>query len=108
MSICISKHINKDENNRVEFLFINFDYFDGNDVVAKLFCKEFGMVSDEKIDGMFYSIIKLHKDSTEYNLIWHEDVGNYIFSIDQDDSSINDLENKLEFIAVKLNEVMKK
>lgn len=47
------------------------------------------MLSDEKIDGMYYSIIKLHNDSTEYDLIWHEDVGNYIFSLKQDETSIN-------------------
>lgn len=47
---------------------MNFDYFDGNDLVAKLFGQEYQMISDEKIDGMYYSIIKLHKDSTEYDL----------------------------------------
>lgn len=37
MSIQVVKHINKEQNNRVEYLFVNFDYFDGNDLVAKLF-----------------------------------------------------------------------
>ena len=107
MSIKIVKHINKDEGNRVEYLFVNFDYFDGNDLVAKLFCQEYQMSSDEKIDGIYYSIIKLYNSSAEYNLIWHEDVGNYIFSTKQDEASILQLEQKLEFIATKLNEIMK-
>ena len=56
---------------------------------------------------MYYSIIKLHKDSTEYDLIWHEDVGNYIFSLQQDETSINELEKRLEVIVSKLNEMIK-
>ena len=76
------KHINKYQNNRIEYLFVNFDYFDGNELVANLFCQEYQMSMGEKIDGrIYYSIIKLNKDSIEYNLIWHEDVGNYIFLI---------------------------
>ena len=106
-SIQVIKHINKDENNRIEYLFRNFDYFDGIDLVAKLFGQEFQMLSDEKIDGMFYSIIKLYKDSTEYDLIWHEDVGNYIFSVKQDENSIIELEQRLEVIVGVLNEMVK-
>ena len=102
MSIQVVKHINKEESNRIEYLFVNFDFFDGNNLVAKIFCEEYQMLSDEKIDGMYYSIIKLHKDSTEYDLIWHEDVGNYIFSLKQDEASIAELENRLELIVSKL------
>ena len=83
MSIQAVKHVNKEESNRIEYLFVNFDFFDGNDLVAKIFCEEYQLVSDEKIDGMYYSMIKLHKDSTEYDLNWHEDDGNYIFSLKQ-------------------------
>ena len=28
MSIQVVKHINKEQNNRVEYLFVNFDYFE--------------------------------------------------------------------------------
>lgn len=104
MSIHVVKHINEDENSRVEYLFVNFDYFDGNDLVAKLFCQEYQMLSEEKIDGIHYSIIKLHKDFTEYDLIWHEDVGNYIFSLKQDETSLLKLEKRLEVIIRKLKE----
>ena len=107
MSIHVVKHINEDENSRVEYLFVNFDYFDGNDLVAKLFCQEYQMLSEEKIDGIHYSIIKLHKDFTEYDLIWHEDVGNYIFSLKQDETSLLKLEQRLEVIIRKLNEMIK-
>ena len=107
MSIQAVKHVNKEESNRIEYLFVNFDFFDGNDLVAKIFCEEYQLVSDEKIDGMYYSMIKLHKDSTEYDLIWHEDVGNYIFSLKQDEASIAELENRLELIVSKLNEMIR-
>lgn len=107
MSIQVVKHINKDENNRVEYLFVNFDFFDGNDLVAKIFCEEYQMLSDEKIDGMYYSIIKLHKGSTEYDLMWHEDVGNYIFRLKQDETSTIELEQRLEFVISKLNDMIK-
>jgi len=108
MIIRTVKHVNRDEKDRVEFLLVNFDYFDGNELVARLFCQEFGMLSDKKIDGMFYSVIKLHKDSTEYDLFWHEDVGNYVFTTHQDDSAINELERRLEVIVNMLNEMVLK
>lgn len=105
MNIQAAKHINVDENNRIEYLFVNFDYLDGNDLIAKLFEKEYQMISDEKVDGMFYSIIKLHKNLDEYDLIWHEDVGNYIFSVRQDKDTILVLEQRLKVIVDKLNEI---
>lgn len=105
MSIQVVKHINEEQNNRVEYLFVNFDYFDGNDLVAKLFAQEYQMLADEKIDGIYYSIVRLHKDSIKYDLIWHEDVGNYIFSLQQDETSIKELEQRLEIIVSKLNEM---
>lgn len=105
MNIQVAKHINADENNRIEYLFVNFDYFDGNDLIAKLFEVEYQMVSDEKIDGIFYSIIKLHKNLEEYNLIWHEDIGNYIFSVRQDKDFLLVLEERLKVIVDKLNEM---
>lgn len=107
MSIQAVKHVNKEESNRIEYLFVNFDFFDGNDLVAKIFCEEYQLVSDEKIDGMYYSMIKLHKDSTEYDLIWHEDVGNYIFSLKQDEASTIELGHRLEFIVSKLNKMIR-
>ncbi len=107
MSIKVVKHINDDENNRIEYLFVDFDYFDGNDLVAKIFCEEYQMLSDEKIDGIWFSIIKLHKDSTEYDLVWHEDVGNYIFSLKQDETTTIELEQRLEFVVSKLNNMIK-
>ena len=107
MSIQVVKHINKEQSNRVEYLFVNFDYFDGNDLIEKIFEQEYQMTSDKKIEGMYYSVVKLHKGSAEYVLVWHEDVGNYIFSLQQDEVSIKTLEQRLEVIVSKLNEMIK-
>lgn len=107
MNIRLVKYINKHERDRIEFQFVNFDYIDGNELVAKLFGQKFEMIMAEKIDGIWYSIIKLRKGCTQYDLIWHEDVGNYIYSVQQDDDSIITLEHRLEVIVNELNILVK-
>ena len=104
MSISYKRHLNNDENDRVEFLMINFDYIDGNDLLAKYFNEVYGMVAETKLDGGYYSVIKLHLENTEYDLVWHEDIGNYLYSIQQDNATIDLLENRLKCIITKINE----
>lgn len=103
MSVSYRKYINTDENDRIEFLMINFDFFDGNDLLAKLFGENYDMVEDTKIDGIHYSIIKLYSESTEYNLVWHEDIGNYLYSTQQDNVTLDLLEYRLRSIVIKIN-----
>lgn len=105
-NIQVIKHRNKGEKERVEFLFIHYDYYDGNEIIAKLFCQEYQMMVKEKIDGIHYNIIRVYKDSAEYNLIWHEDVGNCIYSTKQDIESVLELEEKLGVIVHKLNKMI--
>lgn len=107
MNIECIKHINKDENNRVEYLWKNFDYYDGNDFIAQIFSDEFGMKVDEKIDGIYYGIIKLRGNMAEYHLIWHEDVGNYMYCINQEKKCLEKLEQELSVITEKLNNMLK-
>ncbi|HLR34711.1 MAG TPA: hypothetical protein VK071_05190 [Tissierellales bacterium] len=107
MNIDYVKHVNNDENNRVEYLLTNFDYYDGNDIISKLFRSEFGMQAKEKIDGIFYNIIKLYSDDIEYSLVWHEDVGNYIYSNKQGEKELKELEERLSLVINKLNNLMK-
>lgn len=106
MSISYKKHINADENGRVEFLMINFDFFDGNDLLAKFFKEDYDMVPDTKLDGIYYNIIKLRLENTEYNLVWHEDVGNYLYSAQQDKETLDLLENRLQSIIIKINRIL--
>lgn len=42
MQVTYKKHINVDNNNRVEFLLINWDYVDGGDYLAKIFARSLG------------------------------------------------------------------
>lgn len=43
----------------------------------------------------------------EVLFIWHEDVGNYIFSLKQDGTSTIELEQRIEFVVSKLNDMIK-
>ncbi|PHH99319.1 AraC family transcriptional regulator [Fusobacterium polymorphum] len=101
--IIYKKVINENKENRTEFLLINFDYEDGNDYLAKIFNKEFNMKVEEKKDYIWFSIIKLCKKNTCYELLWHEDIGNIIYSLEQDEDTVNELELRLQKVLDVLN-----
>ena len=107
MQVTYKKHINVDNNNRVEFLLINWDYVDGGDYLAKIFCKEFGMSAEEKVDYIFFSIIKLHSNEGTYELMCHEDFGNIIYSMEQEEAVVDTLEQRLKVALSILNEKLK-
>ena len=101
--VIYKKVINENKENRTEFLLINFDYEDGNDYLAKIFNKEFNMKVEEKKDYIWFSIIKLCKKNTCYELLWHEDIGNIIFSLEQDEDTVNELELRLQKVLDVVN-----
>ena len=101
--VMYKKVINENKENRTEFLLINFDYEDGNDYLAKIFNKEFNMRVEEKKDYIWFSIIKLCKKNTCYELLWHEDIGNIIYSLEQDEDIVNELELRLQKVLDVLN-----
>ena len=101
--VIYKKVINENKENRTEFLLINFDYEDGNDYLAKIFNKEFNMKVEEKKDYIWFSIIKLCKKNTCYELLWHEDIGNIIYSLEQDEDTVNKLELRLQKVLDVLN-----
>lgn len=101
--IIYKKVINENKENRTEFLLINFDYEDGNDYLAKIFNKEFNMRVEEKKDYIWFSIIKLCEKNTCYELLWHEDIGNIIYSLEQDEDTVNELELRLQKVLDVLN-----
>ena len=84
-------------------MLINFDYEDGNDYLAKIFNKEFNMRVEEKKDYIWFSIIKLCEKNTCYELLWHEDIGNIIYSLEQDEDIVNELELRLQKVLDILN-----
>ena len=101
--VIYKKVINENKENRTEFLLINFDYEEGNDYLAKIFNKEFNMKVEEKKDYIWFSIIKLCKKNTCYELLWHEDIGNIIYSLEQDKDTVNELELRLQKVLDVLN-----
>ncbi len=48
MNINIVRHVNNDEGNRIEFLFVNYDYYDGNDLVVKIVNEKFELILVKK------------------------------------------------------------
>ena len=101
--VIYKKVINENKENRTEFLLINFDYEDGNDYLAKIFNKEFNMRVEEKKNYIWFSIIKLCKKNTCYELLWHEDIGNIIYSVEQDEDTVNELELRLQKVLDVVN-----
>ena len=101
--VIYKKVINENKENRTEFWLINFDYEDGNDYLAKIFNKECNMRVEEKKDYIWFSIIKLCEKNTCYELLWHEDIGNIIYSLEQDEDTVNELELRLQKVLDVLN-----
>ena len=101
--VIYKKVINENKENRTEFLLINFDYEDGNDYLAKIFNKEFNMRVEEKKDYIWFNIIELCKKNTCYELLWHEDIGNIIYSLEQDEDTVNELELRLQKVLDVVN-----
>lgn len=88
-------------------MIINWDYEDGGDYLAKIFCKEFGMSAKKKVDYIYFSVTKLHLDKITYELMWHEDFGNVLYSIEQDEKIVATLEQRLKVVLSILNEKLK-
>lgn len=103
MLIKTVSHINREENDRVEYLIVNFEYRDAIDFMASFFQKEFNLTQIEEIDGWWYRILKLRRDSDEYCLVWHEDVGSYMYSVKQDDASLREFEHMVNTVIGILN-----
>ena len=107
MEVSYNKHVNINKDNRVEFWLVNFDYIDGSDYLAKLFCEQYRMQAEDKLDGIWFSIIRLYSNDDIYELLWDEDIGNTVYSINQDESSIDKLEVRLNHILDELNNKIK-
>lgn len=103
MEVSYKKHINPYRGNRVEFLLINYDYIDGNDYLAKLFFEEYGFIVENKIDGWWYSIIRIRLGRSIYELLWHEDSGNEIYCLNQSEKENEMLQQRLKRVLLILN-----
>lgn len=92
-----------DEYKRVEFLLKNFDYIDGNELIAKIMSDEFGFVPAGQIEGIWYKIIRIKKNDLFYELMWLEDLGNSIYSLTQNDYENDLLESRMNKVVEILN-----
>ncbi len=97
------KKYNNDAKKRTEFLIVNFDYVDGNDYLSKLFHKEYGFSVDEKIDGIWFNIVRISLKDCVYEMLWHEETGNSIYSLNQSETENLLLQSRLEKIIEILN-----
>ncbi len=104
--ISYTKCYDKDKN-RVEYLLRNYDYFDGNDLLADIFCREFNFVIVDKFDGFWFKTITLCLEKCNYVFLWHEDVGNLIYCMDQMGNSNEILETRLKRAILILNDMFK-
>ena len=95
-------------NNRTEFLLANFDFIDGNDLLAKLFCEAYNMHVEEKFDGIWFHTIRLKSGDADYELLWHEDTGNAIYSLEEKRKSTELLEERLGAVLERLNFILQK
>lgn len=102
MAVSYKKFYNK-EKNIVEYLLVNFDCYDGNELLANIFHEEYGFCICERFDGIWYKIIRISVDDCSYELMWHEDVGNSIYSINHSDESDNLLEIRLNKVIDIIN-----
>ncbi len=97
MAIAYCIHYNK-EKKRTEFLLKNYDYFDGNEYLAGIFQKEYRLRILEKQDGIWFMILRLGKKRNEYEMVWHEDVGNFIYCVEQSCEANDQLEKRLKHV----------
>ena len=86
----------------LELWLVNFDYYDGNDYIAKLFCSNFNMIY-KKEEFIRYSIIYVYSENEKYELLWHEDIGNMIYCSIQSGKNNIVLEERLKKIINIIN-----
>lgn len=104
MAIKLIKHINKQEGARIEYLFDDFPYIDGNELVSQYLKQLYDVKIKEYLDGVYYNITKIDCGSSEYILVWHEDIGNYGYCIPQTKENIEKFEQSLMKVFELINE----
>ena len=108
MKIKLLRHINHEKEGRIEFLFVDFPYIDGNELIAKYMKEIFDAKIKEQIDGMFYKVTKVEYDNIECFLVWHEDFGNYGYCIPQTEEYFMKFEKDLKkiFSLIQANNLL--
>lgn len=92
------------DRQRIEFLLIDYDYINGNELIVELFKTEYGFETIKSFDGIWFKIIRIASDDSEYELLWHEDTGNSIYCVTQSEEGNRLLETRLQRVLGLLNE----
>ena len=108
MSIRFVEYVNSHKDNRMEFLFVDFDCFDGNDLTAKILHEKCGVIVGEKLDGFHFSVIPLIDGEYKYNLLWHEDAGNCVYVENESEESVARLRELVGIAVAEINDRIEK
>lgn len=88
---------------------MNFEYHDGNELICRILEKYFNMKSEilvDEVTGIWFSVVRVYDELDDYEVVWDEDMGNLIYSTDQSEEINDRLEERVKFVAEKLNEIM--
>ncbi len=91
------------EKNRIEYLFCNFDFYDGIDYLAKIFSEKYGFSVVDEIDGIWFRIIRMSLNDRMYELLWHEDTGNSMYCLEHADTVDEFLEKRISEVVAFIN-----
>lgn len=96
MNIKIVK--SKSEKDEDEYYLVGLECFEDFDIISNALVNIYGVIVIEILDGIYSRIGKYEKDGDIFKLIYHEDVGNYVTSIEQTVEKNEKLRKMLENI----------
>lgn len=82
MHVHLMRYHNREQGDRVEFIFDKFPYIDGWDLIVKIIDEKYGLKIGKKIDGIWTIWRIIGYKETDIKLIWHEDCGNFMYCED--------------------------
>ncbi len=105
MKVSFKKYYDKNDN-RIELLLINYEYYDGIELIVQIFTEEFGFEVVNQFDGIWFKKIQIKQNESIYELLYHEDIGNSIYSLNQTDYENMLLETRMNKVVDILNKIM--
>lgn len=95
-----------DENGNKIFLLKEFGTKNNYNTILKILLEDFHMELKEEVVGVFTYRASLELTQHQYELIWHVDLGNYIYSICQNVEDVTRLELYLKEAEQKINQML--
>jgi hypothetical protein len=92
----------ENEKGLIEFYLVGLECFEDFDKVLDVLVNVSKAKVIEKIDGIYSRIGRLEVKGIEFKLIYHEDVGTYLYVINQTPSSNNQLREILQYLVYVL------